>query len=306
MPRLVELLVGFNQLTGSIPPELGSLTSLETLAAGYNGFSGPVPPELGDLTGLRSLFLGYNNFAGVIPREFTEWRGLVNFNFAGNDGLCAPGTPAFTTWLRSVQTVEGPFCNDADRAALASLHEGTGGPDWTNTGGWLGDAALDEWWGVTADSLGRVVELDLADNNLSGRVHPALAALHRITALRIGGNPLSGPLPLGLARLPLRELDYSEMDVRAPADASFRAWLSNIPSHRGTGVACGGLSDRETLVSFYHATGGPGWTRNDNWLTDAPLGEWHGIGVDGEGRVTEMSLAYNNLTGSIPPEVGAL
>ena len=306
LPRLVELRFNFNGLTGTIPPELGSLASLENLAVAYNGFSGPVPPELGDLTRLRSLALGYNNFTGVIPREVTELRRLVGLSFGGNDGLCAPGTPAFATWLRSVETVEGPFCNAADRAALASLYEATDGPDWTNAGGWLGDAAVDEWWGVTADSLGRVVELDLADNNLSGRVHPALAALHRVTALRIGGNPLTGPLPLSLARLPLRELDYSDTEVCAPADASFRDWLNNIPSHRGTGVACDGLSDREILVSFYHATGGPGWTRSDNWLTDAPLGEWHGIGVDDEGRVTELALAYNNLTGSIPPEVGAL
>ena len=306
LPRLVELRVNFNGLTGTIPPELGSLASLEDLSAAYNALSGRVPRELGDLTRLRHLGLQYNNFTGVIPREFTEWRRLVSIGFAGNDGLCAPGTPAFVTWLRSVQTVGGPFCNAADRAALALLHEATGGPDWTNADGWLGDAAVDEWWGVTADSLGRVVELDLADNNLSGRVHPALAALHRVTALRIGGNPLTGPLPLSLARLPLRELDYSDTEVCAPADASFREWLNNIPSHRGTGVACGGLSDRDILVSFYHATGGPGWTRSDNWLTDAPLGEWHGIGVDGDGRVTEMSLAYNNLTGSIPPEVGAL
>ena len=34
-------------LSGTIPPELGSLVSLESLDLGYNLLSGPIPPELG-------------------------------------------------------------------------------------------------------------------------------------------------------------------------------------------------------------------------------------------------------------------
>ena len=30
-------------------------------------------------------------------------------------------------------------------------------------------------------------------------------------------------------------------------------------------------TDRETLVAFYHATDGPDWVNNDNWLSDRPL-----------------------------------
>ena len=65
-------------------------------------------------------------------------------------------------------------------------------------------------------------------------------------------------------------------------------------------------ADREALIAFYHATGGPQWTNNANWLTDRPLGEWHGIITDGNGRVVELELSENNLTGIFPPELGQL
>ncbi len=65
-------------------------------------------------------------------------------------------------------------------------------------------------------------------------------------------------------------------------------------------------TDREALVALYEATGGPYWTNNDNWLTDAPLNEWQGLTVDEEGRVTEIYLSSNELEGEIPPEFGGL
>ena len=59
-------------------------------------------------------------------------------------------------------------------------------------------------------------------------------------------------------------------------------------------------SDRDVLVRLYEATDGPNWTENENWLSDAPLGEWYGVGTDSEGRVTLIYLIDNNLTGVVP------
>ena len=59
-----------------------------------------------------------------------------------------------------------------------------------------------------------------------------------------------------------------------------------------------------TLV--YDALGGPGWRKRDNWATDTPLDTWYGVTTDSEGNVTRLDLAFNGLTGSIPPEPGNL
>ena len=66
------------------------------------------------------------------------------------------------------------------------------------------------------------------------------------------------------------------------------------------------MSDRDVLTALYEATDGSNWTNSQNWLTDAPLEEWHGVDVDGAGRVTHLDLSDNGLTGPIPPELGDL
>ena len=56
----------------------------------------------------------------------------------------------------------------------------------------------------------------------------------------------------------------------------------------------------------YNATDGPNWYYNDNWLSDAPLGEWKGVTTDDNGRVTVLYLRSNELSGEIPAELGSL
>ncbi|MDE0396046.1 MAG: Ig-like domain-containing protein [Gammaproteobacteria bacterium] len=65
-------------------------------------------------------------------------------------------------------------------------------------------------------------------------------------------------------------------------------------------------TDRDILVALYKAMDGPEWRNTDNWLTDAPLGTWHGVETDSRGRVTRLSLSNNGLTGTILPELGNL
>ena len=66
------------------------------------------------------------------------------------------------------------------------------------------------------------------------------------------------------------------------------------------------ITDREALGALYHATDGDNWSRNDGWLTDAPLGEWFGVQVNDEGQIVGLGFSRNNLHGSLPPELGAL
>jgi hypothetical protein len=56
---------------------------------------------------------------------------------------------------------------------------------------------------------------------------------------------------------------------------------------------------RLILEEFYHATNGDNWTRNDNWLTNAPLSEWYGVSLFLE-NVDKIVLPGNNLRGTLP------
>ena len=292
-------------VAGPIPPELSGLKKLELLNLHNNELSGEIPPELGELANLSRLELDRNDLTGPIPRSFLKLRGLVSLRLLGND-ICVPGTSGFASWLRRIKSHDEPaFCNAEDVAALESLYEATGGPDWTRSNGWHDGNAVEEWYGVSADSLGRVTELDLSRNGLDGVLPHTVGDLLRMTALRIGANELAGRLPLSLVRISLREFRYADTDLCVPTVKAFEVWLDSIPSHEGTGVKCR-PSDRDVLKSLYEETGGPNWTNSENWLSDEPLGDWYGVSVDGEGRVTSLELPNNDLTGTIPPELGNL
>ena len=65
-------------------------------------------------------------------------------------------------------------------------------------------------------------------------------------------------------------------------------------------------SNREALVAFYNALGGSGWTSNTGWLSESPLGDWHGVTTDSDGSVTALDLTNNGLAGTLPSELGYL
>ena len=65
-------------------------------------------------------------------------------------------------------------------------------------------------------------------------------------------------------------------------------------------------TDRAVLVALYNATDGDNWEHNGNWMSNAPLGEWHGVTTDSDGRVSALRLGWNNLSGGLPPEIGNL
>ncbi len=311
LASLERLVLSENNLSGPIPPELGNLANLRFLWLNFNALSGPIPVELGNLANLVNLSLQFNDLTGAIPRSFLTLDRLRSFLVLGGNSLCVPGTSGFDLWLSGLDVdVPHPtdhFCNAADVAALTALYEATGGDGWTESAGWLGDGAVEEWYGVSADSLGRVTALDLTRNGLVGKLPASFGSLAEMTVLRIGGNAaLSGRLPLSLATVPIDELHYADTELCVPADESFEAWLNAIPSHEGTGVECAPLTEREILETLYHATGGLDWHEKQNWLTDAPIRDWHGVDMDNGGRVYRLQLFDNNLTGSLPGELGQL
>ena len=190
-----------------------------------------------------------------------------------------------------------------DRATLMDLLNSAGGGSWTNQENWGEDEPVGSWYGVEANADARVTALRLSDNGLSGNLPEDLGDLVFLTELDVDGNEgLSGPIPFSLSELGLQRLQYGGTTLCTVRDEGFRAWLSAIPTRGGEFVACN--EERSDLMKLHEAMGGEDWTNSANWGTSAPLADWFGIAVDSAtGRVTEIVLNRNELSGEVPPEI---
>ena len=288
LSSLQSLSVSRNNLTGTIPPELGDLATLEALYLYDNGLSGPLPEKLTDLTALEVLRAANNQLSGALPRSLGRLQALTRLELAENHdltgllprsmldagflqilsygatGLCAQIDDEFQAWLRAIAEVDGADCDVArvERLALNRLHEVTGGSSWTNRLAWGTDAPLGDWHGVTTEG-GRVVEItlpanglsgplpaeianltelrvaDLTGNDLSGALPGAGAGLRQLAELRLGGNTaLGGVLPFAFRRLErVRVLLHDDTGLCASPAPDFQAWYTGI--EQTAGAICG-------------------------------------------------------------------
>ena len=179
--------------------------------------------------------------------EASGW--LLDYPFA--TALPVTSTPTVTP------TVE------AQRGALIALYEATSGDNWTRNENWLTDKPIDLWYGVSANSNGRVMHLRLFHNGLHGTI-PDLSALSSLTFLDLRGNRLTGQVP-DLSPLP----NLTHLDLR-------------------TNELSGSIPDLGVLSSLTHLD--LGFNRLSGSIPD----------LGALANLTFLSLRANRLTGGIP------
>ena len=184
-----------------------------------------------------------------------------------------------------------------DRAALAALYDATDGSNWTTSTNWKTTEPLSAWHGVTTDAGGRVTQLSLSGNGLSGEIPAALGDLSELLTLWLDDNQLTGSIPAALGDLSnLLNLDISENMLTGSIPAELRS-LTNLRylylhNNELSGEIPAELGDLSSLLRL---------RLNDNELTGsipAKLGDLSNLEI--------LWLYSNELTGSIPAELGDL
>ena len=115
------------------------------------------------------------------------------------------------------------------------------------------------------------------------------------TGVTLSGTTLTGD-PATITAQPARTYTYTATDSDDSRTASLRFTLEVV-------------DERVILQTLYNATGGDNWTTKTGWsasLTDLCSPYPNGISVSSAGRVGDLGLSNNNLTGRIPPELGKL
>ncbi len=187
----------------------------------------------------------------------------------------------------------------AQRTALISLYNSTGGPHWTNRTGWLGKAGTEcAWAGVTCNAGGTTVtRLFLNDNGLAGSLPAALGNLAGLESLEAEQNTLSGSLPheLGhLASLRTLRLGFNQISGSLPAELGSLALLEtlSLQLNRLSGAVpaeLGRLANLQLLVLSGNQMAG---------AVPPQLGDLRSL--------TYLDLSDNRLTGAIPADLGRL
>lgn len=283
--------------------------------------------------GLQLVALVYDADGAAIPDAPVSWsssepavaavddNGLVTAVFNGTTRITAT-SGGVNQFARISVDVSGTGPRpSADREALISLYNETGGPDWTNRSNWVSNAPVGVWHGVTTDADGRVVELrlrnnnlvgtipaelgqlvnlrsmDLGDNQLTGSLRPELGRLIRLNTMLLDGNRLSGTIPAALADM----INLETWDMRANrVSGSIPGELGQLRNLKtmdfGENDLTGGLPAELGRLSGLESI-----RLDNNRLTGSippELGQW--------ARLAHLALHRNQLTGGIPPELGQL
>ena len=293
LANLEKLVLSSNQLTGPIPSQLANLANLESLVLSNNQLTGAIPAQLGNLANLEWLYVDNNQLTGTLPPSFTGLVALKFFRFYLNPGLCAQDSGAIRTWLNGVSNVRGPDCSPAVLLSVThtSLFEGAGATPVTVT---ATRQAVNTSTTVNLRRGGSAQEGVGLDYTVSGTESITIPANATSGTTVLTFTPLADGLAEGDENIIL------EAVVGTKTEGSVTLPLVD-------GASSCAARDRAALEALYNATGGPNWTNNTNWLDkNQPLTNWHGVTVDGNGCVTELRLPANQLTGSIPSQLGNL
>ena len=82
--NLEQLWLYQNQLIGTIPSEIWTLTNLQRMSLRSNQFTGSIPLEIGNLTNLTYLYLYDNQLTGSIPSEIGSLTNLTRLGLSDN------------------------------------------------------------------------------------------------------------------------------------------------------------------------------------------------------------------------------
>ena len=184
-----------------------------------------------------------------------------------------------------------------DRTALEELFHSTGGESWTHNAGWCDPTVeIADWWGVHTDGAGRVVRLDLSENNLAGPLPREIGQLTCLKFLYMNSNGLCGPLPGAIGALrALTELglDGNRLSGAIPREigqlTASQMWLQHNEFSGPLPAEIGQLTGLTLLNISCNRLSGP---------LPPEIANMRALRV--------LNLADNRLSGAVPPEVAAV
>eukprot|EP00534_Pseudo-nitzschia_fraudulenta_P006134 CAMPEP_0201183168 /NCGR_PEP_ID=MMETSP0851-20130426/123000_1 /ASSEMBLY_ACC=CAM_ASM_000631 /TAXON_ID=183588 /ORGANISM="Pseudo-nitzschia fraudulenta, Strain WWA7" /LENGTH=793 /DNA_ID=CAMNT_0047467857 /DNA_START=74 /DNA_END=2458 /DNA_ORIENTATION=+ len=218
LEKLQFLMVARNKISGVLPVSLFSIPTLGTVDVGNNKITGVIPPSVGDAANLNSLNVENNAMSGRLTRSIGRAANLGYLNLKSNQFESELPIEFFN--LQKMRHLDigdnkfvGTFPNEISN--MRALEILTLGPN--------------KFTGTIPTSMASLLGLSYLSVSgipgLTGRIPAELGFnLNRLQALTISETNISGNIDTSFGRLPsLQSLDFSNNQLR-----------SAIPSELGT------------------------------------------------------------------------
>ncbi|XP_057839184.2 leucine-rich repeat receptor protein kinase HPCA1 [Cryptomeria japonica] len=241
--RVIYLHLTSMGLKGELPPEIGSLTALQSLDLSYNtgltgqipsslgnlgrlfellligcSLSGRIPAELGNLQRLKTLDLNTNKLGGTIPAELGNLSRLYWFDISSNNirgtlpvELGKLGKAAHFHFNKN--QLQGPIPPEIFHEKMSIIHV-------------LFDQ--NNFSGMIPSTLGLVKTIQILKfdrNHLEGGIPSNISSLENLSDMRLSNNELKGQIPDLSVLSNLQYLDLSNNSFDA---SPVPQWISSL------------------------------------------------------------------------------
>ncbi|CAA3030841.1 receptor kinase TMK1-like [Olea europaea subsp. europaea] len=321
--RVTRIQIGHQNVEGTLPQELSSLTQLERLELQWNNISGPLP-SLKGFNSLQVLMLSNNQFSSIPADFFTGMSSLISVeidnnpfsaweipeslknasalqNFSANSANITGKIPAFlggdefpslTNLHLALNNLEGELPSSFSGSQIESL--------------WLNGQKLGGEIGVI-QNMTYLKEVWLHGNGFSGPL-PDFSGLKNLKSLSLRDNSFTGPVPLSLVNLDsLKVVNLTNNLLQGPMP-KFKHSVS-VDMVKDTNRFClpqpGNCEFRvNTLLSIARSMDYPR-KFSENWKGNDPCTDWFGITCNSR-NITIVNFQNMGLTGTISPDFALL
>jgi Leucine-rich repeat (LRR) protein len=218
------------------------------------------------------------------------------------------------------KTFSQVVCNTSraqDSFALALLFDATSGKSWTKT--WDLGKPMTTWFGVTLGVGGRVIRLELPNNNLIGFLPNQLTSLCAVQALDLSYNKIIGALPLQMSNmsgLTTVRLNNAELTGQIPRFIATSLTYLDLGNNQFNGTFPN-LDSCFSLQTLYLNNNKIGGTLPISFFNShfnlqrlsIRFNQFTGTiptAISNLYALVSLDLSVNQLTGTIPTSIGSL
>ncbi|KAF3456123.1 hypothetical protein FNV43_RR00771 [Rhamnella rubrinervis] len=305
-PNLLAFVLTNNSLYGSIPPQISNLSTLTNLNLGWNQLSGNIPFEIGMLVSLEVFWVHNNSLSGNLSN--LENLGISDNSLTGNlpENICLGGKLKRISAYNNHFTGSIPkslrYCNTLVRVNLKdNLLTGNISEEFgVYSNLYFMDLSNNKFGGELSGNWGKcpkLMTLNFSNNKISGTLSPELGKAIQLHTLDLSSNLLVGKIPEALGNLKLLFkliLNNNSFSGQIPTEIGMLSQLEQLDLSKNelSGQIPMHLGQCSKLLHLN--------LRNNRFSGTVPFQ------IGSLRSLQDLDLSQNFLTGQLPFELGHL